>query len=55
MDFSNCETNLKKYDGAAPKKGIWLNDSIYMLKFPTKKMVENKLMYTNSVISEHKE
>lgn len=54
IDFSNCQSNARTYNGANGSKiGIYYNNKNYMLKFPPKPKNNIELSYTNSCISEY--
>ena len=55
IDFTNCKVVLNyTYEGANGKKiAIMYGDDIYMLKFPSVSKNNNKISYSNSVISEY--
>ena len=54
IDFSNCQSNARTYNGANGSKiGIYYNNENYMLKFPPKPKNNIELSYTNSCISEY--
>lgn len=53
IDFTNCEENLKTYNGAnGSKLGIIFNGEDYLLKFPPKPTKKTDLSYSNSCFSE---
>ena len=48
IDFTNCEENLKTYNGAnGSKLGIIFNGEDYLLKFPPKPTKKKDLSYSN--------
>lgn len=54
IDFSNCQKLNKAYDGANGSKiSIRYKDSVYMLKFPSYAKLNDRMHYTNGILSEY--
>lgn len=55
MDYTNCKTALRFYSGSERKKSLFIDNEVFMIKFPKKAQEREKLdvSYTNNIYSEY--